>query len=101
VTAQPGGQSIVTPGLLALTRKHQHALLIEKSGYQKSTVDLESHTSAGLLRNLVWLHPVGWLIGLIVDLSNGSGYNLEPEKVSVSLAPDTGPQSNVESPPNR
>jgi len=93
VIAKPGGQSTVTPGELTVARRYQQSLTFELEGYQSKTVHVERHASSGLWRNAVWIHPVGWIIGLVVDLSTGSGYDLEPESSSVSLLPVPEPDS--------
>jgi hypothetical protein len=72
---------------LPMARRYDQTLLFEKSGYWDRTVIVKRKSSSGLWRNLVWIHPVGWIIGVIVDLSTGSGYDLEPESVSIELVP--------------
>ena len=85
VLVQPGGQSTDTPVQLPMARRYDQTLLFKKAGYWDRTVIVKRSSSSGLWRNLVWVHPIGWLIGVIVDLSTGSGYDLEPESVSVEL----------------
>lgn len=91
VQVQPEGQMAVTPALVELARKHQHMVTVEREGYEAVSVNLARKRSAGILLNLIWLHP----FGIITDLSTGSGYNLEPDHVSVSLVPvaDKGPSA--------
>lgn len=71
-----------------LARKSSYVLRLEKLGYQLASVTLTSHAWA-LWRNAVWIHPVEWAIGAGIDLGNGSGYDLTPESVAVSLTPDS------------
>ena len=84
---QPGDQMLVTPGQVVLNRKSSYAVRVEKEGYEPASVALVSSASSSMWRNLVWIHPVGWLIGLIVDISTGAGYDLQPDKVEVTLIP--------------
>jgi len=72
---------------LSLARRYNQTLTFEKEGHQPVTVFLERKASSGLWRNAVWIHPVGWIIGVVVDLSTGSGYELQPGAVSVELPP--------------
>ena len=87
VHAEPSIRSTRTPGQLALARRFPQSLRFEKEGFETKQVFLERKASSGLWRNAVWIHPVGWIIGVVVDLSSGSGYNLKPDSVSVELRP--------------
>ena len=82
----PGNQELRTPGQVALARRYSHTLGFEKDGYESQTAVIENPTR-DLWRNLIWIHPAGWVIGAIVDLSTGAGYSLEPTEVSVTLTP--------------
>jgi hypothetical protein len=61
-------------------------MVVSKDGYRSESVVIESK-SKDLWRNLIWIHPAGWLIGGIVDLSTGAARELEPGAVSVELRP--------------
>ncbi len=87
VQIEPGGASIVTPDDVALERRYTYSLRFEKQGFQPRTVLIEAKPSRELWRNIVWLHPLGWLAGVLVDLNTGSGYELEPNAVSLTLVP--------------
>ena len=87
VEVQPGGRHFETPEQVLLARRYNQSLRFEKEGYRPQTIIIERKASSGLFRNAVWIHPLGWLIGVIVDLSTGSGYDLEPDSVSVELEP--------------
>jgi hypothetical protein len=91
-TVQPGGDTLVTPGTIVLARKSSYVVRLEKVGYASASVTLTSHASSSLWRNVVWIHPIGWTIGVGVDLGNGSGYDLVPGTVTVALTPD-GPRA--------
>jgi hypothetical protein len=87
VRADPGERTVTTPGQLLLARRYSQRLTFDKEGYQPATVILERKVSSGLWLNLLWIHPFGWIIGFVVDLTTGSGYELEPGAVSVDLEP--------------
>ncbi len=87
VVVQPGGTTFETPSQILLPRRYAQALRFEKDGFQPATVIVERKASSGLWRNLIWIHPAGWIIGVVVDLSTGSGYDLQPDAVSVDLRP--------------
>ena len=85
VEVQPGGRTFETPDTVVLARRHSHTLQFKKDGYQPQMIVIDRKTSSGLFRNVIWLHPFGWIIGVVVDLSTGSGYDLDPEEVSAEL----------------
>ena len=87
VEIQPGGRTLETPAEAVLARRHNPVLRFEKDGYKSQTITLERKTSSGLFRNVIWIHPIGWIIGIVVDLSSGSAYDLLPANVSVELEP--------------
>ncbi len=85
---QPGNTEIVTPSEVSLKRKTSYYVVtLNKAGYEPTRVRL-ARTTSGLWRNLVWIHPVGWVIGIVVDTSTGSAaYELQPQKIDVKMAP--------------
>jgi hypothetical protein len=87
VHLSPTGEVLATPCKVVLRRKESYVLRVEKDGYQVESVALESKASSSLWRNVVWIHPVGWIIGVSVDLGTGSGYEFDPEAVDVTLTP--------------
>jgi hypothetical protein len=80
VKIQPGSQVLETPGSIFLSRRHPYSMVVSKDGFRSESIMIQSK-SKGLWRNLIWLHPAGWIIGGIVDLSNGSARELEPSEV--------------------
>ena len=86
-TVQPAGATLTTPGSIVLPRKSSYVVHLEKPGYSPAEVTLRSSASSALLRNIVWVHPIGWLVGILVDVGNGSGYDLEPAAVTATLSP--------------
>ena len=87
VVVERGGATSETPTQILLARRYSQLLRIQKDGFQPETVVIERKASSGLWRNAVWIHPVGWIIGVVVDLSSGSGYDLLPDSISGDLRP--------------
>ena len=86
VTVQRTGEVVTTPTSIVLVRRHHHIIRVEKEGYRTEAVTLESKTAWGsLFRNVVWIHPIGWIIGVIVDTSTGAAKELNPEELDVTL----------------
>ena len=84
VTGGTENREIKTPGAIVLNRKQTQIVYLKKDGYEEASVILES-SSSGLWRNVIWIHPVGWIIGVIIDLSTGSAYALEPDSIEMML----------------
>ncbi len=86
IAVEPGSlnREIKTPGAIVLSRKQTQIVYLKKDGYEEASVILES-SSSGLWRNVIWIHPVGWIIGVIIDLSTGSAYALEPDSIEMTL----------------
>ena len=74
-------ETSVSPAQLTLKRKNEYELKIEKPGYRTEYVQVDRNLSGWF-----WANFVSWgLIGIIVDLTNGAGYKLEPKEVNVEL----------------
>jgi hypothetical protein len=89
VRFQPGGEEITTPSKIVLSRRSSYIATIEKEGFKSDSVSIISSTSDSIWRNLWWIHPAGWIIGIVVDISTGAGRDLAPETVDVTLTPLT------------
>lgn len=89
VRVQPTSEVLTTPCRMVLSRKSSYVVRIEKNGYETQSVTLLSKASSSLWRNAVWVHPIGWIIGVSIDLGTGSGYDLQPDEVNVTLSPAT------------
>jgi hypothetical protein len=87
----PDGRTIETPATIALPRTHSQTLTFEEPGYKPELVLLDRRATE-LWRNLVWIHPIGWIIGIVVDLSNGSAYELQPAEVTATMIPLQPPE---------
>ena len=71
-----------TPVVAKLTRKDNHFVRVELSGYQPFDMTLTRSVSGWVWGNIVF----GGLIGLAVDAIDGAFYNVSPEQVSATLA---------------
>lgn len=70
-----------TPLTKALSRKHEHNVLINLKGYQPYEVKLVHQTNGWVWGNLLF----GGIIGLIIDASNGAIYELTPAQINADL----------------
>jgi hypothetical protein len=100
VEISPDNQKLETPTEAVLSRRRAHVLTIRKEGFETNTVVIERKFSWAVWRNVIWIHPVGWLIGLIVDVSTGAAGRLEPESLSVLLTPIASPAEVEVAPPS-
>ena len=80
-----GMQVGTTPAILDLKRKNSHTIRVEKDGYHPYEAALTRKTSGWVWGNLFF----GGLIGLFVDATSGSYYNLNPESMQPALLPIT------------
>ena len=71
-----------TPVVAKLTRKDNHFVRVELTGYQPFDMTLTRSVSGWVWGNIVF----GGLIGLAIDAIDGAFYNLSPEQVSATLA---------------
>ncbi len=71
-----------TPVVAKLTRKDNHFVRVELSGYQPFDMSLTRSVSGWVWGNIVF----GGLIGLAVDAIDGAFYNPSPEQVSATPA---------------
>lgn len=76
-----GGQKVVAPGYLTLSRCGRVACMITKEGYKPVTVTLEPKMDIHIAGNIIF----GGVIGGIVDSANCSARKLEPSNVDVTL----------------
>jgi PEGA domain len=88
VVADGGSAHVVTPGAVVLSRRGRHSLTFEREGYERSVVTLDRRSWGEWWRNLVWIHPAFWLVGIIVDNATGAAYDVVPNPVSITLVPN-------------
>lgn len=59
-----------------------------KTGYRDAFVTIHSKISTDTwVRNLIWLHPVFFGLGVLVDVTSGAAYELRPSSILVVLEP--------------
>jgi hypothetical protein len=107
-TSQPAGAKIIidgkdygtTPNSVSLRRKGRLAgeasnkveynVRIELAGYYPYDVKVKRKLNGWIFGNIVF----GGLIGIIIDVSNGSMYRLSPDQVVAQLSRSTAAVSN-------
>lgn len=87
VRIEPGNKTMKTPGAVMVPRRSSVIVAIEKEGYDTASVTLEPQHSMSIWRNLVWIFPMAVILGISVDASTGCCYELQPDKVNVTLVP--------------
>jgi hypothetical protein len=73
-----GYRECITPCELVVARESDHTMNVDGKKVHLSKVKDISY-----FRNLIWIHPLGWLIGILVDLETGAAYKIEPEHIIV------------------
>jgi len=84
ITTAKGGVSVwegTTPALIELPREDEYKVTVTLEGYEAGEVYINQKLSTVFWGNIL----CGGVIGIIVDLSNGAAYDLEPEQIHVSL----------------
>jgi hypothetical protein len=87
ILVSPMNLTALTPITLKLQRKHLHIVNISKEGYIPQSIPLGTKTDKSVWRNLVWVHPLGWIVGGIVDLSTGAWRGFEIDQIDIELEP--------------
>ena len=75
-----GTTTVQTPATIELKRNKDHVVVIEKPGYQPTTVLVDRELSAWIWGNI-------FLPTLLVDFITGGAYHLESADVGVRLTP--------------
>jgi PEGA domain len=75
-----------TPTSVAVKRKTDHLMTIEKSGFQTETFAITRNIGGAVFGNII----AGGLVGWGVDAISGAQYNLTPATINVTLKPLTG-----------
>lgn len=85
------GMVCKTPCHLKLRRKDEFVATITKAGYKPAQVSVESKMHGGGGAALAGNVLAGGIIGGVIDGTNGSLRDLEPNPLMVTLVPDTVP----------
>jgi hypothetical protein len=89
VESEPPGATVlvdgrlcgVTPTFVALDRKVEHRIRLEKDGYKPAAADLKPGVNPWVFGNVV----VGGLVGVVVDLATDSERRLYPGDINMHL----------------
>ena len=102
VTIRPASGDFVSPAKISLSRKPPatvnvsepgyrgaaYIVTASKPGYKDESVPIESKISIDTwVRNLIWIHPLLFGLGVVVDVTSGSAYELRPSSILVVLEP--------------
>ena len=74
-----------TPCSLDLKRKREYKVKITKAGYAPAEMVIQKTTDGWLWGNCL----IGGLLGIIIDLSTGAAYRLDPDQLQVTLSEET------------
>ncbi len=81
VTTNRSSEPLITPADLVLKRKTDYDLTFEKAGYKTQRKQVDQDISGWF-----WMNILSWgIIGIIVDLTNGAAYKLDPEEMRVEM----------------
>jgi len=88
ITSEPTGAKVkmdgykgTTPYTVSLDRSKDYVAEVSKEGYETEQRQItHSFSPLAIFGNILWL-----LVGVIVDFATGSGYNLNPKYVDVTL----------------
>ena len=109
ITIRPASSEFQSPGKISLSRKppatvnvsepgYKEAAYIvtaSKPGYTDSSVPIESNISTDTwVRNLIWIHPLFFGLGVLVDVTSGSAYELRPSSILLELEPQHEKNAN-------
>jgi len=98
LTSDSGGATLTTPGQAQdLKRDHSHIALVEKDGYQPTTIILNRDVSMDVFQNFLCIGVFPICFG--IDFLTDDAFEVKPDPVSVTLVPipATGvPTPNVE-----
>ncbi|MCX8070885.1 MAG: PEGA domain-containing protein [Candidatus Binatia bacterium] len=90
--AKIGVREVTTPATVELSRKTSYRVTIEKDGYEPAQREISRRTNNQVYWNLL---AGGMVLGMLVDLSSGAFYELDPPVIQVSLIPKgEGPQAS-------
>lgn len=79
----PLGQRLTTPTQVSLKRKNDYLVTFSKEGYESEQVRIDHNIRGAILAGDI----LTGLIPVIVDAATGAWFELEPERVNVTLTP--------------
>jgi hypothetical protein len=103
VTIRPGGVDATSPARVTVHRKGEGTVNVAAAGgdpeatylvtasmpgYKDATVALTRKASGEVYtRNIIWVHPLLWGLGVAIDFSSGAAYELAPSNILLTLEP--------------
>ena len=105
VTIRPAPGDVESPAKVSLSRKPLSTVNVSqpgyrgagyivaasKPGYKDASVPIESKISTDTwVRNLIWIHPLFYGLGILVDVTSGAAYELRPSSILLVLEPQAG-----------
>ena len=102
VTIRPTPGDFESPAKVSLSRKPSSTVNVSEPGYKRAayivtasklgyrdaSVPIESAISTDTwIRNLIWIHPLFYGLGVLVDVTSGAAYELRPSSILVVLEP--------------
>ena len=100
ITSAPTGANVMinsksygkTPLFVDLDRDKEHIVSIELPGFDKSQLIINKELSGWVWGNIIF----GGLIGLAIDATSGSLYNLTPQQLNAELMKNNTSVSNTQ-----
>ncbi len=94
VNSSPSGANVEVDGLQAKTpaklelKRNQasHNVRVTKEGYEPANVSIGRKFNPWVAGNLLWGY--GFVVGVIVDFVSGGAWDLDTDRIDLSLAPD-------------
>ena len=94
VNSSPSGANVEVDGLQATTpaklelKRNQasHNVRVTKEGYEPANVSIGRKFNPWVAGNLLWGH--GFLVGVVVDFVSGGAWDLDTDRIDLTLSPD-------------
>ena len=94
VHSSPSGANVEVDGLQATTpaklelKRNQasHNVRVTKEGYEPANVSIGRKFNPWVAGNLLWGH--GFLVGVVVDFVSGGAWDLDTDRIDLTLSPD-------------
>lgn len=77
----PTGDSAVTPAEVQLSKRYSYLLRAQLDCHDEGRARIENSVHGWMWGNIL----IGGAIGLLVDVTSGGGFNLEPEEIHFGL----------------
>ena len=81
ISLRPTGGSAVTPANLTLSKKNTYIVRARLACFEEETAQIDNQIHPLFFGNIL----IGGLIGLLIDVGGGGGFDLEPEQIHFQL----------------